>query len=357
MVVPDSQADQAGIQRGDILCFAGSHGQDEIMYDLFLDMAKSPQRPLRFDLRRIQASTSTTGTSTTTGSTNTSTTNRGHGTLLLGSNMSSSTSADAYNRKQAMIAAAEAREKANKAKLKPVGKPSSANPNAALRNYTSEEQRKMEQERLAQMLAQQESEATRQAKERAKREEAALAAQLGYNPYEIQKSTAGQARTATTTTKVGAITANHAGDHLPSVAPPTDPTSQTDLFDSVEDPHFLEAYHTLISSSQDITAIKSSITIVRKLILNATTKGQEQSDHDNDDTASKFRRVRLSNPKIQSSIVNVPGAVEVLLACGFHLTEEDQESYLIYPMGYTGPDWLPAALQQLEQAAVQLQSS
>lgn len=46
-VIPGSQAEAAGLQRGDILCFAGSNGQEEIMYDMFLQLAQSGQRPLR----------------------------------------------------------------------------------------------------------------------------------------------------------------------------------------------------------------------------------------------------------------------------------------------------------------------
>ena len=46
-VIEGSQAEAAGIQRGDALCYAGSNGQEEIMYDLFLELAKSNQRPLR----------------------------------------------------------------------------------------------------------------------------------------------------------------------------------------------------------------------------------------------------------------------------------------------------------------------
>ena len=37
MVVPDTQADAAGIQRGDILCFAETNGTEEIDYDMFLE--------------------------------------------------------------------------------------------------------------------------------------------------------------------------------------------------------------------------------------------------------------------------------------------------------------------------------
>ena len=45
-VVEGSQAEAAGLKRGDIVCFAGSNGQEEIMYDMFLQLAKSNQRPL-----------------------------------------------------------------------------------------------------------------------------------------------------------------------------------------------------------------------------------------------------------------------------------------------------------------------
>ena len=46
-VVEGSQAEAAGLQRGDILCFAGSNGQEEIEYDLFLQLVKSGERPIR----------------------------------------------------------------------------------------------------------------------------------------------------------------------------------------------------------------------------------------------------------------------------------------------------------------------
>ncbi len=41
-----SQSEAAGLKRGDILCFAGSNGQEEMMYDMFLELAHSGQRPL-----------------------------------------------------------------------------------------------------------------------------------------------------------------------------------------------------------------------------------------------------------------------------------------------------------------------
>lgn len=37
----------------------------------------------------------------------------------------------------------------------------------------------------------------------------------------------------------------------------------------------------------------------------------------------KFRRVRLSNPRVQSAVVDVSGGVELLLACGFEIVFEE----------------------------------
>ena len=45
-VVEGSQAEAAGLVRGDVLCVAGSNGQDEMPYAVFLDLARSPQRPI-----------------------------------------------------------------------------------------------------------------------------------------------------------------------------------------------------------------------------------------------------------------------------------------------------------------------
>lgn len=37
----------------------------------------------------------------------------------------------------------------------------------------------------------------------------------------------------------------------------------------------------------------------------------------------KFRRLRLTNPRIQSAVVDVSGGVELLLACGFEVVFEE----------------------------------
>jgi len=79
--VEGSQAKEAGLQRGDILCVAGSDGKSEIMYDDFLAMAKSRKRPVVFGVRRIQTKAATAAS--------------------VGNNSCNTKSADAYARKQA----------------------------------------------------------------------------------------------------------------------------------------------------------------------------------------------------------------------------------------------------------------
>ena len=290
-VVPGSQADKAGLQRGDILCFQGSNGTEEILYDLFLQLAKSDQRPLCFDIRRIK----------------------------IKQQSSDSQSADALARKQAVIAAAEKREKAAKSilnqKVKRVAPPPSSTTTTTPVEYTDEPQ----------------SEASRQAIAAAKTGEAKLAAELGYNPYETNKGTAGQARTATSTVQHGAM--GTSGDELPKVAPPKEVTSAAK--DPVS-PEFEQAWETTVTSNDHETVV-SSLSILVKLLTNATTKTEE-----------KFRKVRLGNAKIRAAVVDVEGALDLMLSCGFQLHEdaESGESVLVYT---SGPDFVPTVVKRMEK--------
>lgn len=332
MVVEGSQAEAAGLKRGDILCFAGSEGKSEIPYDDFLQMARSNQRPIVFEARRIASST---------GDSTTSDTNK---------------SADAYARKQAVIAAAEARDKANKKWSKPVGKGKTD------KKLSEEERRKkeLEMERDAQLRQQEapQSEEARQAMEAAKKSEADWASQLGYNPYETNKVTAGQARNATVTSQHGSVSDGTGSDTkeqpIPNVQPPTNPSTAADDERDESDamllsqiPQFDEAYTTMVTTNahDDVVA---SFNIIRKLVVNATTKGQDATSEE-EEAAAKFRRVRLANPKIKSAVVDVNGGLDLMMALGFQLFEEDGESFLAFPLGNTGPDFLPAALRQMER--------
>lgn len=219
-----------------------------------------------------------------------------------------------------MIAAAEARDKAHKDKLKPISKINKEG--RTLRS--TDEQRQLEKERLVAMEAQAEPMSTEAIKaiEAAKAAEAKLAAELGYNPYETARSSAGQARNATATVVHGAITADKTGGPLPSitagggasipaVVPPLDPASA--LVEPSQE--FEDAYSVTVSTNSS-EVVNASFGIMRKLIINATTKGQNTDDTDG---AAKFRHVRLTNAKIKAAIVDVQGAVEMMLATGFQL--------------------------------------
>ena len=307
MVVPGSQAERAGLQRGDILCFAGSNGDVEIMYDMFVELAASNQRPLTFDIRRIET------TSTATAGKN--------------------ASAEAFARKQAVIAAAEAREKAAKKLDKPMAKRA-----AAKKNDTGVDLN-------ASIPDTPQSEEARRAIEAAKRGESQLAAQLGYNPYEANKSSAGQARNATVATKHGAVDAGAGagGPALPgAVAPPRDAATPVDDGSPEVSVAFQHAFEECVTSNEHAVVV-TSFGIMRKLIANATTKGQVEGED-----SAKFRKVRLSNAKIRASITDVVGALDIMMSFGFLLAEDDGESYLAYPPGDKGPAWLPRALQQMQ---------
>jgi hypothetical protein len=332
MVVAGSQADKAGMQRGDILCFSGSNGTEEIMYDMFIQLAASDQRPLCFEIRRVQSkATAKNATGNNSASSSSS---------------SSSLSAEAYARKQAVIAAAEKRDKAHKSKYKPTPKTKSNLP--AL--LSTAERQRLEEERLARVteMANQEpmTEASRKAREEAKNREAANAAQLGYNPYETNRATAGQARSATVAQSHGTMQGTGDGSEsarLPAVRAPADTLDAKDD-DILPSSYFSESFESVVTSNENAAAI-SSVGIMRKLIVNATTKGQ---NHDDEVLAAKFRRVRLANAKIKAAIVDVEGALDVMLSAGFQLVEEDGESVLIFPPGANIEDWLPAALKQME---------
>jgi len=310
-VTENSQSARVGMERGDVLCFADSDGQEEIQHDMFMELAKSNQRPLCLQVRRVPKTKVTQATQS---------------------------SADNFARRQAVIAAAEAREKAHKKKTRPI-------PKTDLPNIMSTaEKNRIEAERLANLEAQSTepmSEEARKAVEAAKNNEAATAASLGYNPYETNKSTAGQARNATVAVAHGAI--QNAEASLPSVAPPQPPIQATREHTVSAD--FAQAYEAAVTTN-DNALVVNSFGIMRKLLTNATTKGQDSS---NEEAAAKFRKVRLGNTKIKAAIVDVEGALDMMLSAGFQLVSEGDESMLVYPAFAEKKPWLDKALSMMEK--------
>ncbi|KAG1674121.1 hypothetical protein FOA52_015751 [Chlamydomonas sp. UWO 241] len=61
---------------------------------------------------------------------------------------------------------------------------------------------------------------------------------------------------------------------------------------------------------------EASLSTLARVLLNVVTYPSE----------AKYRQIKLSNAKVQAELVNVPGAVEFLQACGFEFRFEDSEA-------------------------------
>mmetsp|Transcript_21276 Transcript_21276/g.61039 ORF Transcript_21276/g.61039 Transcript_21276/m.61039 type:complete len:465 (-) Transcript_21276:194-1588(-) len=357
-VLPDTQAAAAQLQRGDVICVADTGGEVEMLYEDFLKMAASDVRPLIFDIRRIDgvgvgAAAATAGAIGSGGGTGTGT---------------GSSTADAYAKRQAVIAAAEARDKAHKKKTKPIAKGTGKDLTIADRKRIEEQREEQARRNATEGIgAATTSDESKRAVAAAKAGEAQHAAALGYNPYETNKVSAGQARTATVAVTHGALgdaggSDSASGGNAPTsagassstaapgaVAPPSNPVSAASLdADNLTNinPQFGEAFEAVALHTSNNETATQALTIMRKLIVNATTKGQTGPE----ETSAKFRRVRLSNPKIKAAITDVHGALDLMMSVGFVLSEneDDGETYLVFPPGSSGPSWLPQALKKME---------
>mmetsp|Transcript_1072 Transcript_1072/g.1917 ORF Transcript_1072/g.1917 Transcript_1072/m.1917 type:complete len:462 (+) Transcript_1072:125-1510(+) len=400
-VTPGSAAESAGLQRGDIFCFSGTQGKEEIPYRMFLDMIRSNTRPIVVDVRRITVSSLSSRNSSQ------------HSSSVSASSASTFTStstsvmrADAEARRQAVIAAAEARDKQHKDSKKPIRK----GLGAAVSELTKEQREKiqMQREKLAEINAETMakeplSEEAKKAVQDAKRIEAMHAAELGYNPYETMKGTGKQASSVVTTIQHGSLKShpsdnddNGGGDAAEEYNKKKKQQQQRQqqqrqqqqhsnhgMMESI-DPTFDEAFAVLVSNTtgsssskdeQPINAVKKSLRVMRKLIQNATVPGQSDDK----------KRVRLSNPNphIEAAIHNVNGALDLMMSVGFVIMEEvvveeeeeedskkmqdaggssqslethpsSTETYLIYPAENVVPDWLSKALKQMEDYENQL---
>ena len=325
-VADGSQAEAVGLQRGDVICFQDTNGMDEIDYRLFLDMTKSAARPLTFDIRRIESSA---GKSSLLGSNP----NIGGGTRPI--------RADAEARRQAVIAAAESRDKQHKHKNKPMRK---------YLDLSAEQKKKIQQqkEELALKNATYMSntpltDEAQKAVEAARQDEVKHAAKLGYNPYESMKGTGQQGSTAVTDLNHGTMQADAASG---TKAGKADEKASNSTSSSLQmqpiDPAFDDAFTTLLTTNNDLDSVAKSLRIMRKLIQNATAEGQSEEK----------RRVRISNPNkhIDAAINQTEGALDLMMSVGFIIADhhEDSETYLMHQYE-DKPGWLTKALDQMEQ--------
>ena len=360
--------------RGDIICIPRTEGKEEMLFDQFMALAQSDRRPLTFDIRRIHGMEHAKPiNSSNLPKTNTTTKN-----FFSKKKTENPSSANAQVRRQAVITAAEARDRAHKAKTKSISKVSTSttvDPTKFLSTSERNQMKLKEKERLEEMQKQgPQSEESRAAVMEAKRGEAQTAQKLGFNLYETKRVTGGRAKNASVDIKHGSINASNSDQNnrssgsgakktgrsntnshnipldtnaIPTIQEPAPIPSATDdnvNSDSIDE-SFDEVYSIFLSSSDK--NLSKSISTMHKLIVNATTKGQTGEEHD----GSKFRRVRLSNEKIKEYIVDVHGALDLMMLFGFHLQEIDNETLLVYPFGYKGPSWMAKALHRMKEYA------
>ena len=146
---------------------------------------------------------------------------------------------------------------------------------------------------------------------------------------------AGKEKLPTMVVREGPENADDSGDDEYSML--TDAASkgaQTEIPDNVK-----EALELLTSESvnKDSQQICYALNTVRKMIQNATTRGQQDS---------KYRRIPLDSKCIQKC--NIEGAVELVLALGFDVKEDfDDRKYFVYPR-QEAPDWIPAAIEAID---------
>jgi hypothetical protein len=331
-VQPDSQAAQAGLVRGDVVCAASAGAtadelapdsdNDEMAFKEFLALVQSNQRPLVVTIRRIPPSKKSATT---------------------GAEHPVSRNANAEARRNAMISAAEARDKAYKQKMK-----------LDKTKWRTTQKDNAIEDANAGHLPPEQSEDTKRLIAEAKAREAQTANQLGYNPYETARMTSGQAKTAMTTKEHGTVNAKTNNVNAPASNAPCSAQPPLSYEDHVMlNEAFEEGYVTAVtssSSSDEQTNVRAALGIMRKLILNATTKGQTDGEG-----SEKFRRVRLQNAKIKASIIDIAGGMDLMMACGFELLEGEgcEETFLVYPFLGSSPDgipdWIPAALDRMQR--------
>ena len=333
-VTPGGVAESVGLQRGDVICHPGTGGDKEMNYFEFLKMVKSNSRPLQFDVRRM-----------------TSLPNASNQNLR----------ADDAARRQAVIAAAEERNTKHKARTRPIPKKKGGKIVAEL---TPEEMKKIELQKeenmkrnAIHMSEKPLSEEAERAVQAAKKDEVSHTNQLGYNPYETKKVTAGQASTASIAMTHGVINAGGNPSNnivsnvrssqtaIPPVQAPADAMISTDENELLQiDPAFDEAFSELITINPKEN-ISKSLRIMKKLISNATSAPADDPK----------RKVRISDPNnlIKASIIDMSGAVELMLSVGFAMTDEDDgKMFLHYNEGLdSGNDlpWLKDALKKMEK--------
>ena len=109
-----------------------------------------------------------------------------------------------------------------------------------------------------------------------------------------------------------------------------------------------EAVKKLFDSNKDKPKLVATSQTLVKLIQNAIQKDEE-----------KFRRIRLSNPKIQRAVLSQLGALDVLVRAGFYKSkdEDNGEAILLYKKCRENKKVSTDIIRQLEAKVERLAAS
>ncbi|CAI5701528.1 unnamed protein product [Peronospora effusa] len=168
--------------------------------------------------------------------------------------------------------------------------------------------------------------------------------QMGFNPYAATFSSSTQAVSAmhaigndsnAPPSATGHITPSPFGE-IPHVAAPGTVLTSSDAGENA-------AVYVLLRQdpSRAITAAETLI----KMLSNVIKNPQDE----------KFRKIRLANAVIQSKLVAVSGAIDVLVEAGFSRVTLDGDAYLMLAIDAFRAERVQSAIDRVEVALIQLQ--
>ena len=118
---------------------------------------------------------------------------------------------------------------------------------------------------------------------------------------------------------------------------------------------FKDAFEVLVltNDGQEHATVMKALKVIDKLVVNATTKGQDSADEE----SVKYRCIRAFNPSLKQ-YTELNGVLDVLVSLGFEQSPKEDESgaeilYLEFPMDFTGPIWMEEALRQMKEKRLQ----
>lgn len=127
--------------------------------------------------------------------------------------------------------------------------------------------------------------------------------------------------------------------------------------ESKESPGYMgfdKAFTTILKNNKDEVKVSNGLRIMRKLIINATTRGQDEL---NDDSFN-YCKVWFSDPHV-AECMQLDGSLELMLSVGFVIggnKDDEKGLHLEYLFMQNCPSWLRDALDQMEHHEQEIQN-